>query len=75
MALIIFNFRKSIFKHIILKPNLKEQFLDSVQQITDNLDMDLNPNNEYVPSFILEIMNPRKSVPLTFDNFSSNSLK
>ena len=70
MALLIFNFRKTIFKHILLKPDLKEEFFCSIEYLTQ--EFDLNLQNEYTPDYIYKIMNPLKSVPLTFKNFASN---
>ena len=67
----IFNFRKTIFKHILLEPTLKEEFFCSIEYMTQDLDLELNPQKEFVPEFILEIMNPQHSIPLTFKNFSS----
>ena len=75
MTLIIFNLRKTIFKNILLKPELKEQFFDSIELSNENLDLELYTNKEYSSDFIFEIMNSQKSVNLTFNNFSSKFSK
>ena len=75
MAMFIFNFRKSIFKHILTEPDLKDEFFCSIEYMTQDLDLDLNPKEEYIPEFILKIMNPQQSEPLTFKNFPSKKTK
>ena len=72
ITLIVFNYRKSIFKNILENPKLKEEFFDSIKFLNNDIDTEIDPNKDYSPDFIFEIMNSKRSIPITIKKYLGN---
>ena len=53
-------------------PKLKEEFFDSIKFLNNDIDTEIDPNKDYSPDFIFEIMNSKRSIPITIKKYLGN---
>lgn len=66
----MFNMRKDIFKHILEVPLLKETFFKSLELSAEDSYLDIDPEREYSPDFIVHLTESSKTT-----NISLSELK